>query len=478
MSSSTLPGSASWTIPQSPIYLSDAGTKPQSPTYLSDAATPREGEADSDDDQTPDPIPLDFGVHDDQETVACLIEKVENSRGLPAARLALVTMLLVVTCVIGYFSYALIDASERAAFALALDNGGRQLSNVLVAGANRQKAQGVMLSSILSSYANGSMPFTTLPGFEQIAATMMLSSDLGGVAARAVSWNPIIDMTIPGRRARFEVYVNSSAVASSLSSAVRAPGCLCSSGVCSYTGASCSSGCAWGVNQGIYSKLNGCNVAAGSDGSSRYPSRLVPVWQIAPIAQNSKAIMYNLHSEVVRQTALDNLFASGLPQFTGLINLVQDSAQRPSTIIFVPVWQSLAAAEAAALASSSSSTVDVGALAGTVSVVFSWDTLFANAVDEVSSLLSFSLHFSFFLSVFPLSSLSMYPQAHLAIHTPPITHSIIYYPNPHTPHTHYTHPPPQHRTSSSSSPPPAQPTAAPPSPPRPTHTFSPRTPTP
>jgi len=84
--------------------------------------------------------------------------------------------------------------------------------------------------------------------------------------------------------------------------------------------------------------------------------------------------MFNLHSEIVRQTALDALFASQSSQITGLIRLVQDplTAIRPSSIIFAPVFNTLASATAAADKK----------VVGTTSVVFSWDDIFTNTVSN------------------------------------------------------------------------------------------------
>ena len=59
---------------------------------------------------------------------------------------------------------------------------------------------------------------------------------------------------------------------------------------------------------------------------SNFSQYLVPVWQMTPIAENFRAIMYNLHSENNRKVALDNLFKYLDATLTDLIVIVQDSS--------------------------------------------------------------------------------------------------------------------------------------------------------
>ena len=59
---------------------------------------------------------------------------------------------------------------------------------------------------------------------------------------------------------------------------------------------------------------------------SNFSQYLVPVWQMTPIADNFRAIMFNLHSENNRRVALDNLFTYLDATLTDLIVIVQDSS--------------------------------------------------------------------------------------------------------------------------------------------------------
>ena len=68
----------------------------------------------------------------------------------------------------------------------------------------------------------------------------------------------------------------------------------------------------------------------------RYKTTMVPVWKITPIEGNSKAVMFNLHSEKNRQRALYDMLYYKVPALTAILQLVQDSDLRPSWILFSP----------------------------------------------------------------------------------------------------------------------------------------------
>ena len=113
----------------------------------------------------------------------------------------------------------------------------------------------------------------------------------------------------------------------------------------------------------------------GNQPESSNPSILVPVWQIAPIETNQKAVMFNLHSEKNRQRSLDHMVDMKVPCLTALLQLVQDSDLRPSSILFYPVFDAFQKTgekdgQSAALQDPGGSNV-----VGSVSIVFSWDTL-------------------------------------------------------------------------------------------------------
>ena len=90
---------------------------------------------------------------------------------------------------------------------------------------------------------------------------------------------------------------------------------------------------------------------------SRYNTTMVSVWQIAPIEGNSKAIIFNLHSEKNRQRALDDMIYYKVPALTGILQLVQESDLSPRSILFSPV----------------SNNFRKQLVVGSISIVFSWD---------------------------------------------------------------------------------------------------------
>ena len=90
---------------------------------------------------------------------------------------------------------------------------------------------------------------------------------------------------------------------------------------------------------------------------SRYNTTMVPVWKIAPIEGNSKAVMFNLHYEKNRQHALDDMLYYKVPALTAILQLVQDSDLRPRSILFSPVFKNFRKQ----------------LVVGSISIVFSWD---------------------------------------------------------------------------------------------------------
>ena len=54
---------------------------------------------------------------------------------------------------------------------------------------------------------------------------------------------------------------------------------------------------------------------------SRYNTKMVPVWKISPIEGNSKAVMFNLHSEKNRQRVLDDMIYYKVPALTAILRI-------------------------------------------------------------------------------------------------------------------------------------------------------------
>ena len=94
----------------------------------------------------------------------------------------------------------------------------------------------------------------------------------------------------------------------------------------------------------------------------RYNTTMFPVWQIAPIEGNSKAVMFNLHSEKNRQCALDDMLYYKVPALKAIHQLVQDSDLSPILILFSPVFNNFRKE----------------LVVGYISIVFSWDYVLKN----------------------------------------------------------------------------------------------------
>ena len=103
---------------------------------------------------------------------------------------------------------------------------------------------------------------------------------------------------------------------------------------------------------------------------SRYPEVDVPVWQIAPIETNERAVMFNLHSEKDRMRALDDVIQYKVPALTAILQLVQDTDLRPSSILFYPVFDQFSTVD----------DPDSHEVVGTISIVFSWDVVLASVL--------------------------------------------------------------------------------------------------
>jgi hypothetical protein len=100
---------------------------------------------------------------------------------------------------------------------------------------------------------------------------------------------------------------------------------------------------------------------------SKFPELMVPVYQIAPIVSNAKAVMFNLHVEKARVRALDDMLYYKVPALTAVLQLVQDEKERPSSILFAPVFERFQLPGEASKPN----------VTGSISIVFSWDTVLA-----------------------------------------------------------------------------------------------------
>jgi len=197
-------------------------------------------------------------------------------------------------------------------------------------------------------------PNVTIPDFQEQAKAMLTIAD-----GRAISFNPIITQDVN----RLEWEAHATATAEILGDPLLVTP---------------DPDTEWPDNRtvsfGIYSRDKDKNVIYDpgyAPNSTYYKDVMVPVWQIAPIENNSKAIMYNLHSETNRQQALDHMLRYQVADLTAFLQLVQDVDTRPSAILFYPVFDVFRT-------KSEDGTVNPDqeqTVVGSISIVFSWDTL-------------------------------------------------------------------------------------------------------
>lgn len=258
-------------------------------------------------------------------------------------RLAVFSMLAIAAAVLGALSFVFFRSFESSAFEQQFNSAAALMSASIQTGLN-SKLYSAQEFSKMYSYQFGtdaSWPNVTLAGFEQISSSQLLVAE-----ARAISFNPLIHQS---SRRLWEAYAAANV------GLLYAPASL-----------SKSIGGSWPVSNGIYMKTSSGSRIYNSynDSGSLYPEIHVPVWQIAPILNNTKAVMYNLHSEPKRQLALDLAIKSKRAALTDVLQLVQDSYTRPSAILFAPVFDLLPSQN----------------IVGFISIVFSWDAVIAKTL--------------------------------------------------------------------------------------------------
>ena len=127
----------------------------------------------------------------------------------------------------------------------------------------------------------------------------------------------------------------------------------------------------WVVANGIYN-LSSEFVRSYDTGymgeSIPHPYWMFPIWQVAPIAQNSDLIMADSHAITFgrRQDSVNKALTSRKAVFTGLVDLLPDiriyGHPRPSSIIYSPII----------------SIADGNPIVGMFSGGFSWDVMLSN----------------------------------------------------------------------------------------------------
>lgn len=118
----------------------------------------------------------------------------------------------------------------------------------------------------------------------------------------------------------------------------------------------------------VFRRENGSVVDdPGTQPDSIFPDVMVPVYQVYPFEANREAIMFNLHSEKNRMRALDDMLLYKVPTLTALLHLVtHPDAMNPSSILFYPVFSQFGGDE----------------VVGTISNVFTWESLFEDVLTE------------------------------------------------------------------------------------------------
>lgn len=271
-------------------------------------------------------------------------EMKKMDRTVLCLRVSVILTLVIATAVVATVTYVFISRDETDDFKHEYDSAVIKVAEGFQNGVNTKVWSAQAFSAMYTSrYGDDdgvrTWPNATMPDFQEQASGQLLLSD-----GRALSFNPIITNET---RDMWEAHANESA------SILGAEQLVIRNGTSRI------------VADGIYRRVDG--VVADDPGytpeSEMYPYTMVPVWQIAPIAGNERAVMFNLHSETNRRRALDDMLTYKVPTLTAILQLVQDEEERPSSILFYPVKASFA------------NTTDSNEVVGSISVVFSWDTV-------------------------------------------------------------------------------------------------------
>ena len=307
---------------------------------------------------------LGLGPGGSRSNASCSVETAEDEqeaaqrrrdRRVCCIRFSLILALLTATAIVATFAGWYVHSDEGANFEMqyadSVEKVGEAFQHRLDIKRDSISTFGAMITSRYGPL--DVWPNVTIPNFLEQTEGILRIAD-----GRALSYNPVI--TQGKDRLQWEAHATESAwmLGGEDSSLVVA-----------------DPGDAWPDNRtvsfGIYSRDEDKNVIydpGNEPDSAEYPDVMVPVWQIAPLEGNERAVMFNLHSELNRMAALDNMMTHGVPSLTAILQLVQDKdAIRPSAILFYPVFDEFGDG------------ASVGEVVGSVSLVFSWDT-FLNSI--------------------------------------------------------------------------------------------------
>lgn len=284
----------------------------------------------------------------------------KRDRKVCMIRGAMISTLLVATVVVAALTYVYVHNDEESNFHDQYRDSVSKVAEAFQHGIEIKHDSASTFSAMYTSrYGNAAQdlsvwPNATMPDFQQQAEGQLKLAE-----SRALSFNPIITQDV--NRLEWEAHATESAYILESEALVNPP-----------------PGSTWPDNRtvafGIYSRDSEGNIVydPGYAPTSRYPDVMVPVWQIAPIDTNVKAVMFNLHSESNRERALDDMLFYRVPALTAILQLVQDTDLRPSSILFYPVFDEF---------NSEIPNIE-RTVVGSVSIVFSWDTLLASILPD------------------------------------------------------------------------------------------------
>jgi len=298
-----------------------------------------------------DSAPTPPVIEDEQE-----VAQRRRDRRLCVIRFSLIFALLTATAVVASFAGWYVKSDEHANFKMQYHDSVEKVGEAFQTRLDINRDSIMTFSSMITSrYGQlDAWPNVTIPNFQEQTEGILRIAE-----GRSLSFNPIITQDV--NRLQWEAHATESAwMLGGEDSILIVPD---------------PPNATWPDNRtvsfGIYSRDGDGNVIHDpgyNPDSVDYPDVMVPVWQIAPFEGNERAVMFNLHSEVNRMAALDNMMTHGVPSLTAILQLVQDKdVTRPSAIMFYPVFDDFGDV---------ASEVDV---VGSVSLVFSWDT-FLNSI--------------------------------------------------------------------------------------------------
>lgn len=266
----------------------------------------------------------------------------------------MIATLISATVVVATLTYVFVRKSEEGTFRNQYTDSVAKVAEAFQQGLDSKHGVANTFSAIYTSrYGNAVYdppiwPNATMPDFQEIAEGQLRLAN-----GRALSFNPIITQDV--NRLGWEAHAEESAWILGAPQLVEP-----------------EPGTEWPDNRtvafGIYSRdpeTKDVIYDPGYAPASVYPAVMVPVWQIAPIVTNEKAVMFNLHSEPNRMKALDDMLTYQVDTLTAILQLVQDSELRPSSILFAPVYDEF----------NGEADVLDREVVGSVSVVFSWDDM-------------------------------------------------------------------------------------------------------